>query len=399
MKLYIKNNGKILGPLDWDRILALHDKGRFSSDVTVSEDKNNWLTVEQVMQVTGQDSGTSAQSSSLSTAGNPSLPQSRLRLQQEGDQQPDYIVPQHPDVPHFQQTDNIISQEIGIQQYQQIDVQQNVSNSNNILKYILLSAGIIIVGFASWYYFIHKDYFIKKKNISTTEQKKIDRVSISGEYASRISETMLKFKRSNSATSNVNAQIANGANYTFFMLWILADQKGCQISNIISKGEQEMHKSDNFYHITLNGIYRTVEILNVIAMSMGCSTSGIMNQFSHQDTIADNVFQQICNGTYRTVELLDCIATKKGCSTSSIMSNFKHQDSVADNINQQICNGTYRTVELLDIIARDMGCSTSDIMSNFKYQDTVTDNVNQQICNGTHHTVELLNLIVGKIDE
>ena len=81
MKLYIKNNGKILGPLDWDRILTLYKEGRFSNDVTVSEDKNNWLTIEQVKQLSEQDTGASGSNIIVSTVHSPSLPQSSIRLQ------------------------------------------------------------------------------------------------------------------------------------------------------------------------------------------------------------------------------------------------------------------------------------------------------------------------------
>ena len=355
MKLYIKNNGKILGPLDWDRILTLHKNGRLSSDVTVSEDKNNWLTIEQVIQLTEQDSGTSAQSSSLSTVGNSSLPQSTLRLRQEGDQQTSYMPTQQPDIiPQIQQSgymqaqqtnmlqpqqsgyfasqqSNMTSQQLGINQSQQVRAQQNISNSNNNLKLILLFfIGVIVVGLVLCFCLMHKDYFIKGDNTTTeqnvpkkendnptveqhTPQKKKNRISTSGLYASQI--------------------------------------------------------------------------------------SSIMSDFSHRDMMANNIYQQICNGTYRTVELLNILAKQKGCSTSGIMSNFSHRDTMADNINQQICNGKYRTVELLDAIAQHMGCSTSDIMSNFSHRDTMADNINQQICNGTYRTVELLNLIVKKIDE
>ena len=46
MKLYVKTNGKILGPLDFDKILLAVEKGRFSEDTTVSDDRVNWLSME-----------------------------------------------------------------------------------------------------------------------------------------------------------------------------------------------------------------------------------------------------------------------------------------------------------------------------------------------------------------
>ena len=43
MKLYVNNQGKILGPLDWEKILFAAKKGRFAEDVTVSDNRVNWL--------------------------------------------------------------------------------------------------------------------------------------------------------------------------------------------------------------------------------------------------------------------------------------------------------------------------------------------------------------------
>ena len=102
MKLYVKTQGKTVGPLDWDRILTLHANGRLSIDATVSEDKTTWLTIEQVKQLTGQGSEKSDKSNSLSTAGDPSLTTSGLRLRKEEDQQPNYM-PQQPNMPQLEQ--------------------------------------------------------------------------------------------------------------------------------------------------------------------------------------------------------------------------------------------------------------------------------------------------------
>ncbi|MCR4575219.1 MAG: hypothetical protein K5787_15780 [Lentisphaeria bacterium] len=185
MKLYIKNNGKILGPLDWDRILALHDKGRFSSDATVSEDKANWLTIEQVMQLTGQNSGTSGNNSSLSTIHN-QLPQASLRLQQEENLQEGYAPPMQPNMQQFQQLGNLTTQQpntqqamqVGymapnqpdIQQPQQAGAQQKNSNNNKIyLPVYLLFISLIVVMCLFGFISIHKNDSKKGKNSSTTE--------------------------------------------------------------------------------------------------------------------------------------------------------------------------------------------------------------------------------------
>ncbi len=434
MKLYIKNNGKILGPLDWDRILTLQKNGRFSSDVTVSEDKNNWLTIEQVKQLSEQDTGTSGSNIIVSTVHSPSLPQSSLRLQlrQEENRQADVIPPHELAVQQPQQVDGMAPQlgmhqsqqagdmppqQSGIQQVQQIGIHQHISNGNNNhpnLKYILFSIGIVVISLVLWFGLKHKDYFIKGHNSTTGQntpkkengstileilQKKEDRISTSGLYTSQISSIMSDFSYQNTIANNINQQICNGTYRTVELLNILAKQKGCSTSSIMSDFSYQDTVADNIFQQICNGTYRTVELLNIIAKNMGCSTSGIMSDFSYQNTLAKNINQQICNGRYRTVELLNLIAKNKGCSTTSIMSNFSYQDTASNNIFQQICNGKYRTVELLDIIAQDIGCSTSDIMSNFRHQDTMANNINQQICNGTYRTVELLNLIAKKIDE
>ncbi len=46
MKLYVKNQGKILGPLEWDKILFAVENGRLGKDVTVSDDRVNWLSMD-----------------------------------------------------------------------------------------------------------------------------------------------------------------------------------------------------------------------------------------------------------------------------------------------------------------------------------------------------------------
>ena len=120
MKLYVKTQGKTVGPLDWDRILTLHANGRLSIDATVSEDKTTWLTIEQVKQLTGQCSEQSDKSNSLSTAVDPSLTTSGLRLRKEEDQQPNYM-PQQPNMPQLQQPGyyNMPSQQPSMTQPQQ----------------------------------------------------------------------------------------------------------------------------------------------------------------------------------------------------------------------------------------------------------------------------------------
>lgn len=50
MKLFVKTHGKVIGPLEWERILLAEEKGRFSPDVLVSEDKVNWVTIGVVKQ-------------------------------------------------------------------------------------------------------------------------------------------------------------------------------------------------------------------------------------------------------------------------------------------------------------------------------------------------------------
>lgn len=107
MKLYVKTQGKTVGPLDWDRILALHGNGRLAVDATVSEDKITWLTIEQVKQLVNKNSNESSKSNSLSVVEKPSLPQTGLQQPeglQAGYMPPSqllnnggYAVPQPPD--------------------------------------------------------------------------------------------------------------------------------------------------------------------------------------------------------------------------------------------------------------------------------------------------------------
>ena len=94
MKLYVKTQGKTVGPLDWDRILALHGNGRLAVDATVSEDKITWLTIEQVKQLVNKNSNESNKSNSLSVVEKPSLPQTGLQ-QSEG-LQAGYMPPSQP---------------------------------------------------------------------------------------------------------------------------------------------------------------------------------------------------------------------------------------------------------------------------------------------------------------
>ena len=46
MKLFVNYQGKILGPLDWEKILFAAKKGRFAEDVTVSDDRVNWISID-----------------------------------------------------------------------------------------------------------------------------------------------------------------------------------------------------------------------------------------------------------------------------------------------------------------------------------------------------------------
>ena len=120
MKLYVKTQGKTVGPLDWDRIQVLHGNGRLSVDATVSEDKITWLTIEQVKQLVNKGSGKSGKSSSLPPAGEPSLPPSGLRLRQEEDTQSGYMLPPKPNIPQSQQSDYYMPpQQLDMQQSQQ----------------------------------------------------------------------------------------------------------------------------------------------------------------------------------------------------------------------------------------------------------------------------------------
>ncbi len=125
MKLYVKTQGKTVGPLDWDRILVLHENGRLSVDATVSEDKVTWLTIEQVKQLVNKGSDKSDKSSSLSIAGEPSLPPSGLRVRQElvrqeEDIQSGYMPPPQPNIPQPQQSGYYMPpQQLDMQQSQQ----------------------------------------------------------------------------------------------------------------------------------------------------------------------------------------------------------------------------------------------------------------------------------------
>ena len=94
MKLYVKTQGRIVGPLDWERILVLHENGRLSVDITVSEDKVTWLTIEQVKQLVNKNSNESSKSNSLSVVENSSLPQSSFP--QPEDRQTGYMQPSQP---------------------------------------------------------------------------------------------------------------------------------------------------------------------------------------------------------------------------------------------------------------------------------------------------------------
>ena len=56
MKLFIKIQGKILGPLEWEKILKTADKGRLAADVMVSDDQVNWLSIEETRKLLKQKS-------------------------------------------------------------------------------------------------------------------------------------------------------------------------------------------------------------------------------------------------------------------------------------------------------------------------------------------------------
>ena len=47
MKMYVKNNGKILGPLEWSKITLAYEKGRLGTDALVSDDRNQWISIEE----------------------------------------------------------------------------------------------------------------------------------------------------------------------------------------------------------------------------------------------------------------------------------------------------------------------------------------------------------------
>ena len=55
LKLFVNNRGHILGPIDVDRILALAQNGRLPPDVTVSDDRVNWIPIDEVRKLLMQN--------------------------------------------------------------------------------------------------------------------------------------------------------------------------------------------------------------------------------------------------------------------------------------------------------------------------------------------------------
>ena len=50
IKVYLKMNERIMGPLEHDHVASLFQKGRIAEDALVSEDKKNWIPVAAVTQ-------------------------------------------------------------------------------------------------------------------------------------------------------------------------------------------------------------------------------------------------------------------------------------------------------------------------------------------------------------
>ncbi len=53
-KLYVKVQGRVMGPVDAGRVLAMMERGRLSADATVSDDKVNWISVDEFLSLVGQ---------------------------------------------------------------------------------------------------------------------------------------------------------------------------------------------------------------------------------------------------------------------------------------------------------------------------------------------------------
>ncbi|MBR2770421.1 MAG: hypothetical protein IKP00_04155 [Victivallales bacterium] len=60
MKLFIKTQGRILGPMKWERILKTADRGCLAPDATVSDNQVNWLNVDEARKLLEKKESTAA---------------------------------------------------------------------------------------------------------------------------------------------------------------------------------------------------------------------------------------------------------------------------------------------------------------------------------------------------
>ena len=55
MKLYVKVQGRVMGPVEASRVLAMIERGRLSADATVSDDKVNWIPIDEFLSLVEQN--------------------------------------------------------------------------------------------------------------------------------------------------------------------------------------------------------------------------------------------------------------------------------------------------------------------------------------------------------
>lgn len=60
MKLFVNTQGRVMGPVDVERILTMAEKGRLSPDATVSEDRMNWIPISELKSLIQQANEESA---------------------------------------------------------------------------------------------------------------------------------------------------------------------------------------------------------------------------------------------------------------------------------------------------------------------------------------------------
>ena len=129
MKLYVRNQNKIIGPLDWSRIEMLLNTGKLPQDAQFSEDKLTWLSASDIKQL--------IQGKSESAAS-----QEKIRLVKpepsSGSYQPEY-PPMPPQAPMQQQA---YMQQPGYQRNEQASPQKS---SNAVVIGCGVAAAVVLL--------------------------------------------------------------------------------------------------------------------------------------------------------------------------------------------------------------------------------------------------------------